>query len=132
MPSSARRSSCFIAGDDDDAHAAEASFSSSSSAASLHRSHSMMPNPTLRSFNNGVLSPRFGRMYEARFDDRQPHFLQSCACCKKSIGDHMDIFMCRLDRIGYIKFISNQFLILPPNCTIFYLFSKTNISTTPH
>uniref|UniRef100_A0A7N0UTU7 FLZ-type domain-containing protein n=1 Tax=Kalanchoe fedtschenkoi TaxID=63787 RepID=A0A7N0UTU7_KALFE len=99
MHSSARRSSCFIAGDDDDdedAAAAEASFSFSS-AASLHRSHGMIPIPTLRSFNSGVLSPRFGRMYEARFDDRQPYFLQTCAYCKKAIGDHMDIFMYRGD-----------------------------------
>ncbi|CAM8883297.1 unnamed protein product [Rhodiola kirilowii] len=99
MQSSARRSSCFIAGDDDDSDA-EAAFSSSSSisTASLpRRSYSKMS--SFRSFNGGatVSSPRYGRLYEPRCEYRQTHFLQTCAFCKKSIGDHMDIFMYRGD-----------------------------------
>ncbi|KAL1829997.1 hypothetical protein DCAR_0209393 [Daucus carota subsp. sativus] len=42
-------------------------------------------------------SPRFGRLYDARFEEQQPHFLDSCFLCKKPLGDNKDIFMYRGD-----------------------------------
>ncbi|KDP45980.1 hypothetical protein JCGZ_11883 [Jatropha curcas] len=48
--------------------------------------------PSLTSF-----SPRSGRFYDARFEDHQPHFLESCFLCKKPLGDNRDIFMYRGD-----------------------------------
>ncbi|CAL0312269.1 unnamed protein product [Lupinus luteus] len=45
-----------------------------------------------------VSSPRSGtRFYDARFEEQQPHFLQACFLCKKSLGENSDIFMYRGD-----------------------------------
>ncbi|KAG2680124.1 hypothetical protein I3843_11G084900 [Carya illinoinensis] len=44
-----------------------------------------------------VLSPRSRRFYEARFEEPQPHFLESCFLCKKPLGCNKDIFMYRGD-----------------------------------
>lgn len=41
-------------------------------------------------------SPRSGWVYDARLEDHQPHFLESCFLCKKPLGDGKDIFMYRL------------------------------------
>lgn len=42
-------------------------------------------------------SPRSGpRFYDARFEEQQPHFLDSCLLCKKPLGNR-DIYMYRLD-----------------------------------
>ncbi|XP_057421325.1 FCS-Like Zinc finger 2-like [Lotus japonicus] len=50
------------------------------------------------SFRNlSVSSPRSGRFYDSRFEDHQPHFLEACFLCKKSLGDNRDIFMYRGD-----------------------------------
>lgn len=40
-------------------------------------------------------SPRSGRPFDARFEEHQPHFLDSCFLCKKPLGDNKDIFMYR-------------------------------------
>ncbi|XP_045832627.1 FCS-Like Zinc finger 3-like [Trifolium pratense] len=44
-------------------------------------------------------SPRSGarRFYDTRFEDHQPHFLEACSLCNKSLGDNKDIFMYRGD-----------------------------------
>lgn len=45
-----------------------------------------------------VSSPRSvvsGRFHDFRFDNQQPHFLDSCFLCKKPLGDNRDIFMYR-------------------------------------
>ncbi|XP_061343951.1 FCS-Like Zinc finger 2-like [Gastrolobium bilobum] len=44
-----------------------------------------------------VSSSRSGRFYDARFEDHQPHFLETCFLCKKPLGDNRDIFMYRGD-----------------------------------
>ena len=44
-----------------------------------------------------VYSPRSGRFYDARFEDHQPHFLEACFLCKKTLGNNKDIFMYRGD-----------------------------------
>lgn len=46
-----------------------------------------------------VSSPRSpaGRFYDSRFEDHQPHFLESCFLCKKPLGNNRDIFMYRGD-----------------------------------
>ncbi|CAF1919580.1 hypothetical protein F2Q70_00018021 [Brassica cretica] len=47
-----------------------------------------------------VSSPRSavsGRFHDFRFDNRQPHFLDSCFLCKKPLGDNRDIYMYRGD-----------------------------------
>ncbi|CAE6214814.1 unnamed protein product [Arabidopsis arenosa] len=47
-----------------------------------------------------VSSPRSvvsGRFHDFRFDNQQPHFLDSCFLCKKPLGDNRDIFMYRGD-----------------------------------
>ncbi|AES94377.1 putative Zf-FLZ domain-containing protein [Medicago truncatula] len=50
-----------------------------------------------RGLRNNANSPRSGgRFYDARFEDHQPHFLQSCFLCKKALGNK-DIFMYRGD-----------------------------------
>lgn len=45
-----------------------------------------------------VSSPRSvvsGRFHDFRFDNQQPHFLDSCFLCKKPLGDNRDIYMYR-------------------------------------
>ncbi|CAN7079181.1 hypothetical protein F2Q70_00031533 [Brassica cretica] len=47
-----------------------------------------------------VSSPRSvvsGRFHDLRFDNQQPHFLDSCFLCKKPLGDNRDIYMYRGD-----------------------------------
>ncbi|XP_022738792.1 uncharacterized protein LOC111291371 [Durio zibethinus] len=44
-----------------------------------------------------VSSPRPSRLYDARFEDHQPHFLDACFLCKKPLGGNRDIFMYRGD-----------------------------------
>ncbi|KAL1213959.1 FCS-Like Zinc finger 1 [Cardamine amara subsp. amara] len=47
-----------------------------------------------------VSSPRSvvsGRFHDFRFDNQQPHFLDTCFLCKKPLGDNRDIFMYRGD-----------------------------------
>ncbi|ESQ39853.1 hypothetical protein EUTSA_v10001043mg [Eutrema salsugineum] len=47
-----------------------------------------------------VSSPRSafsGRFHDFRFDNQQPHFLDSCFLCKKPLGDNRDIYMYRGD-----------------------------------
>ncbi|KAK4751719.1 hypothetical protein SAY87_020517 [Trapa incisa] len=56
-----------------------------------HRSVSIMGPPPIG-------SPRSGRFYhDTRFEDQRPRFLESCALCKKPLGNHLDIFMYRGD-----------------------------------
>ena len=47
--------------------------------------------PTL--YNMNLYSPILGRFYDTRFEDHQPHFLESCFLCKKALGNQIDIFM---------------------------------------
>ncbi|KAJ1391744.1 Zf-FLZ domain [Sesbania bispinosa] len=47
--------------------------------------------------NRSISSQRSGRFYDARFEDHQPHFLESCFLCKKPLGNNRDIFMYRGD-----------------------------------
>jgi len=42
-------------------------------------------------------SPRSGRFCDGRYEDNQPHFLESCFLCKKPLADNRDIFMYRGD-----------------------------------
>ncbi|XP_013618876.1 PREDICTED: uncharacterized protein LOC106325366 [Brassica oleracea var. oleracea] len=54
-----------------------------------------------------VSSPRSavsGRFYDFRFDNRQPHFLDSCFLCQKPLGDNRDIYMYR----GDVPFCSEE------------------------
>ncbi|GAV77403.1 DUF581 domain-containing protein [Cephalotus follicularis] len=44
-----------------------------------------------------VSSPRSARFYDARYEDHQTHFLESCFLCKKPLGGNRDIFMYRGD-----------------------------------
>lgn len=47
-----------------------------------------------------ISSPRSARFYDARFEDhhqQQPHFLQACFLCKKTLSNNRDIFMYRGD-----------------------------------
>ncbi|XXG59179.1 hypothetical protein AAC387_Pa04g1305 [Persea americana] len=37
------------------------------------------------------------RFYDARFENNQPHFLEACFLCKKTLGGNRDIFMYRGD-----------------------------------
>lgn len=54
--------------------------------------------PSLRKFSYlSNTSPRSGRPFDARFEEHQPHFLDSCFLCKKPLGDNKDIFMYRGD-----------------------------------
>ncbi|GAU28545.1 hypothetical protein TSUD_157030 [Trifolium subterraneum] len=49
------------------------------------------------SFLSSPGSRTSGRFYDARFEDHQPHFLEACSLCNKSLGDNKDIFMYRGD-----------------------------------
>ncbi|XP_059299205.1 FCS-Like Zinc finger 1-like [Lycium ferocissimum] len=52
-------------------------------------------------------SPRLNntrRLYDARFKEKQPHFLEACFLCKKPLGHNRDIFMYR----GDIPFCSEE------------------------
>ncbi|XP_009128930.2 FCS-Like Zinc finger 1 [Brassica rapa] len=54
-----------------------------------------------------VSSPRSavsGRFHDFRFDNRQPHFLDSCFLCQKPLGDNRDIYMYR----GDVPFCSEE------------------------
>ncbi|KAL9999185.1 putative transcription factor interactor and regulator LIM family [Helianthus debilis subsp. tardiflorus] len=42
-------------------------------------------------------SPRSGRFLHGRFEEQQPHFLDTCFLCKKPLGHNRDIFMYRGD-----------------------------------
>ncbi|GMH29788.1 hypothetical protein Nepgr_031631 [Nepenthes gracilis] len=49
-------------------------------------------------FSSPCSSPRFRRVYQdARFEEHEPHFLESCFLCKKPLGHDRDIFMYRGD-----------------------------------
>ncbi|KAF8117159.1 hypothetical protein N665_0012s0163 [Sinapis alba] len=63
-------------------------------------------------YNNNYPPPSYynhqysvsGRFHDLRFDNQQPHFLDSCFLCKKPLGDNRDIFMYR----GDIPFCSEE------------------------
>ncbi|XP_076926564.1 FCS-Like Zinc finger 2-like [Bidens hawaiensis] len=48
---------------------------------------------------SSLTSPRSGRHFSSntRFDEQQPHFLDACFLCKKTLGHNRDIFMYRGD-----------------------------------
>ncbi|KAL4281553.1 hypothetical protein GQ457_03G021610 [Hibiscus cannabinus] len=54
---------------------------------------------SLRNLSSSCLvsSPRSARFYDGRFEDPQPHFLDACFLCKKSLRGNSDIFMYRGD-----------------------------------
>ncbi|WVZ18986.1 hypothetical protein V8G54_006308 [Vigna mungo] len=59
-----------------------------------------------------ILSPGFGRFYDAIFEDHQPYFLQACFLCKRPLGDR-DIFMYRFNlqnSSSYTMLINFSFL----------------------
>lgn len=105
------RKPCFIEEDDDLASSLtemEAGFSGNngnsqnsvvSSPFSYARLNSLR-NTNYQSYYHqySVLSPRSvvsGRFHDFRFDNQQPHFLDSCFLCKKPLGDNRDIYMYR-------------------------------------
>ncbi|GKV10752.1 hypothetical protein SLEP1_g22072 [Rubroshorea leprosula] len=93
------RRPCFIEEDDGLASLAdmEAGFSGHSHNAFFSRSLRYTRRSSLRNLASSIPSPRSARFYDARFEDQQPHFLDSCFLCKKPLGDNKDIFMYRGD-----------------------------------
>ncbi|KAK4770357.1 hypothetical protein SAY87_030889 [Trapa incisa] len=58
---------------------------------------SLFSSSTSSSSSSSSISPR---LYDARYKDHhphQPHFLESCFLCKKTLGNNRDIFMYRGD-----------------------------------
>ncbi|XP_016483299.1 FCS-Like Zinc finger 2 [Nicotiana tabacum] len=52
------------------------------------------------SSSSSMSSPKLAggrRFCETRFEEQQPHFLESCFLCKKQLGSNKDIFMYRGD-----------------------------------
>ncbi|XP_057978561.1 FCS-Like Zinc finger 2 [Malania oleifera] len=105
MESSTARRPCFIEEDDGLASLAdmEAGFSGNHPvfSRSVCYSAAKKANQNNNSFRNlsvsSVSSPRSARFYDARVEEHQPHFLESCFLCKKPLGDNRDIFMYRGD-----------------------------------
>ncbi|XP_039014850.1 FCS-Like Zinc finger 1-like [Hibiscus syriacus] len=54
---------------------------------------------SLRNLSSSCLvsSSRYARFFYGRFEDHQPHFLDACFLCKKSLRGNRDIFMNRGD-----------------------------------
>ncbi|KAL4335959.1 hypothetical protein GQ457_07G010970 [Hibiscus cannabinus] len=54
---------------------------------------------SLRNLSSSCLvsSPRSARFFDGRFEDHQPHFLDACFLCRKSLRGNNDIFMYRGD-----------------------------------
>uniref|UniRef100_A0A7N0VLF5 FLZ-type domain-containing protein n=1 Tax=Kalanchoe fedtschenkoi TaxID=63787 RepID=A0A7N0VLF5_KALFE len=101
MTSIPRRRSCFIDEDDDDDYL-PGTCANRDRHTRLNRSSVYHYNRTmsLRSVSSSgyASSPRSTtRLYAARFDYRQPHFLESCHLCGKSLAGDQDIFMYRGD-----------------------------------
>lgn len=103
MESSTVRRPCYVEEDDGLASIAdmEAGFSgnhrpffSRTLCSSTSRRRNSLRN--LSGFGS-VSSPRSMRFYDARYEDHQPHFLETCFLCKKTLGDNSDIFMYRGD-----------------------------------
>ena len=72
-----------------------------------------------------VSSPRSavsGRFHDFRFDNRQPHFLDSCFLCQKPLGDNRDIYMYRY------TFRSMHQIRLLIEKNLFFLISHANNS----
>lgn len=99
MDSATVRRPCFIEEDD-----GLASLADMEAGVSGKQCNSLVSRPlcSARSgFRNvsaySVQSPRSSRFYDARFEDQQPHFLESCFLCKKPLGNNRDIFMYRGD-----------------------------------
>ncbi|CAM8995523.1 unnamed protein product [Rhodiola kirilowii] len=99
MTSIPRRGSCFIGEDDDDylpgPGAIRNEYPRLNRSSMYHYSRTM----SLRSISSSgyASSPRTAKMYDSRFDNCQPHFLESCHLCRKSIAGDQDIFMYRGD-----------------------------------
>uniref|UniRef100_A0A2P2IS34 Senescence-associated family protein n=1 Tax=Rhizophora mucronata TaxID=61149 RepID=A0A2P2IS34_RHIMU len=99
--STANRRPCFIEEDDGLASLAdmEAGFSGSScnNLPFYSRSLCYARKGSLRNLSliTSVSSPRSARFYDARYEDHQPHFLETCLLCKRPLGDNRDIFMYR-------------------------------------
>ncbi|KAA8522112.1 hypothetical protein F0562_012574 [Nyssa sinensis] len=104
MDTTGTRKPCFIEEDDGVASLAdmEAGFSGNHHQAvysrSLYYTSSQRRRNSFRSVSfSSASSPRSGRFYDARFEEHQPHFLESCFLCKKTLDDNKDIFMYRGD-----------------------------------
>ncbi|OAY24491.1 FCS-Like Zinc finger 1 [Manihot esculenta] len=98
--SSVAKRPCFIEEDDGLASLAdmEAGFSGN------HHQHPFFSRSlcygrrgSFRNLSSSISSPRSARFYDARFEDHQPHFLETCFLCKKPLGNNRDIFMYRGD-----------------------------------
>ncbi|KAM7465897.1 hypothetical protein LguiB_013459 [Lonicera macranthoides] len=95
------RSPCFI--EEDDGLASLSDIESGFSGKKFHHKHNLV----YRSFCNYSVSPRnsvSGRFLDGRFEENQPHFLDSCFLCNKPLGHNRDIFMYR----GDIPFCSEE------------------------
>ncbi|XP_010053559.1 FCS-Like Zinc finger 2 [Eucalyptus grandis] len=97
MDSAAARRPCFI--EEDDGLASLADMEAGVSGKQCHAFVSRRPLCSARSgFRNVLSSPRSSsRFYDARSEDHQPHFLDSCSLCKKPLMSNRDIFMYRGD-----------------------------------
>lgn len=109
MDSTSIRRPCFIEEDDGLASIAdmEAGFSGNQNPNHHHHNHflsrplyytALTRKDSLRNLSlssSSVSSPRSGRYFNRRFEEHQPHFLDACFLCKKSLGDNEDIFMYR-------------------------------------
>ncbi|CAL5441615.1 unnamed protein product [Camellia sinensis] len=110
MDSASTRRPCFIEEDDGLASLAdmEAGFSGNHQhphpfvSRPLYYTSSLQRRGSIRnlsSFSSSVSSPRSGRFYDANrfYEEHQPHFLEACFLCKKTLADNKDIFMYRGD-----------------------------------
>uniref|UniRef100_A0A7N0VI38 FLZ-type domain-containing protein n=1 Tax=Kalanchoe fedtschenkoi TaxID=63787 RepID=A0A7N0VI38_KALFE len=100
MASIPRSSSCFIDDDDDDDYLPGTPRARRiNERPRLNGSYHCDRTVSLRSISSSgyASSPRTARLYDARFGDRQSHFLDSCHLCRKSLARDKDIFMYRGD-----------------------------------
>ncbi|KAF3448203.1 hypothetical protein FNV43_RR08916 [Rhamnella rubrinervis] len=102
-PVTSIRRPCFVEEDDGLASLAdmEAGFSGNHHAfysrPLCYSRRSSFRNLLVASSSSSSFSPRSGCFYDTRFEEHQPHFLESCFLCKKPLGDGRDIFMYRGD-----------------------------------
>ncbi|KAJ9556022.1 hypothetical protein OSB04_010637 [Centaurea solstitialis] len=102
MESPSTRKPCFLEDDNGLASIAGHAFFSSSE---NHHNHLLSrplcsPKPTNYASFSHVLSPRSGRVFNARFEQQQqqqPYFLDACFLCRKPLSGNTDIFMYRGD-----------------------------------
>ncbi|KAJ8557931.1 hypothetical protein K7X08_004697 [Anisodus acutangulus] len=97
-----RRRACFL--DKNDGLASLTEMETGISANHHHNQNSLVSRPlyltrrpSLKNLSS-MSSPRLGggrRLYDSRFEEQQPHFLDACFLCNKLLGNNRDIFMYR-------------------------------------